>query len=581
MPSLSKNRFIVGILSLIVFGLFVGLLSEILVISGELPDWSIIKAGLSRNALPVNSAIYDQTGREIAELGGGLKRYVSLNEMPKRVIDAVLCAEDANFYEHWGVSLSGVFRAAISNLLGHGWLQGGSTITQQLVRNQFLSRQKTLARKVREVILAFAVERHFSKSEILELYMNSVYLGTGTFGFDAASRRYFGKPLSQITTAQAATLAALLQAPSRYSSKEGLSALTERKNLVLALMKKSGAIDSQEFANALKQSVRLNKIRYDAGSLGYLVNAVSKIVSRKFELSGLADRGLKISTSLTLLNQKKLERELDYLREIKIPQVEDGSDQQVAGVTVDSSTGAILAIIGGSEFKVTEFDRAQDMRRPVGRLFDVFAFALAFENGFGLSAAVGKMRGSENIVLRHPNGALLVPSSEEIFGVLGLGVGERFLKSLGATRVAQVWGQNLLSIAASPLEVAIAYSSLLNGGKVFDPFLVTEITDLGGAKIYRAPKIVGRPVMSAEAALSALTLARSQGYNSGKLLRVAVSDSGRNSWFVSAEGSVVTVAWHGTDGGGRVKAKTDEEVHRSYLYNLSQREKTGEVNVRY
>jgi penicillin-binding protein 1A len=555
-------------------------LSLALDLSRELPDWHQIEQRLSRKGLVADTLVIDRDGAEVVDITGGSRRYIQIDHFPRTLIAAVLSAEDREFYHHPGISISGIGRAALSNFRGSGWSQGASTITQQLVRNQFLSREKTIHRKIREIVLALAVERRFTKEQILEYYMNSVYLGAGTYGFESASRRYFGKSVSGLTLGESALLAALPQAPSRFASNANFALVLARQQSILELMERNGDITPENLALATAEAPKLARHRFDFGQWGYVANAVKGVLGRRYELDGPDRNGLRIYTSLEKNAQQRLFAKLQYLKEQHSKGSKAARSQQIAGVTIDSATGGILALIGGADFRLSEFDRARAMRRPVGRLIDAFAYALAVENGYALSASKMGSGGNRTIIFRHPGGAELVAESAQIIEKIGLRPAEMLLRKLGFPGTRQIWGQASVEVRASPLEIATAFAALLNGGSLSESHLITEIRDATGAVIYRRPDQTGVKVLTSEAALGALTMLRSQNYGNAGFLGVTMTDNGRNEWLVAAEGAHVTVIWRGSEKGESAPMRSLADAQRSFDAAVGFADKFGLTTAR-
>ena len=301
------------------FGALAGVLMiYLLVLYLTLPDVRL----LEKWKPPQASVVYDYKGRYYGDIGVQKRYYVTIDKIPKKVIQAFIAAEDRNFFKHFGVDIGAIFRAVIANLKAGRIVQGGSTITQQLAKNLFLTRERTLGRKIREALLAIKIERTFSKEKILELYLNQIYLGNGAYGVEAASRVYFGKHVEDLTLEEAALLAGLPKAPSRFNPFVNPDLAKTRRNYVLRRMFEEGYITREEYETAINKPVVVsesNKYRMS----DYALDMVKEYLMERYGDLALQG-GLKIYTTLDrdlqVLAVKSLKRGLERLARInRIP----------------------------------------------------------------------------------------------------------------------------------------------------------------------------------------------------------------------------------------------------------------------
>jgi len=328
--------------------------------------------------------IYSSEGILIAELYEENRTWVPLEVMPEHLIDAILCIEDDKFFDHPGVSFKGIGRALWANVQGKEIQQGGSTITMQLARNLFLSPEQSYKRKITEILLALEIEKHFTKEEILELYLNQIPLGSGTFGVEAASQIYFGKSVSEIDLNEAAVLAGLPQAPSLYSPYVDIEAATERRNLVLQRMTELGKISSIKARTTMALPVEVidyKPIGFKGFRAPYFSTYCLQELVHKYGSKEIYRGGLKIYSTLDLKLQ-------EYAEEC----VRWGVDAGISGyaycdqgalVCIENNKGYIRAMAGGYEYKQEDqFNRAWQAKRQPGSSFKIIVYTAAVDNGF-------------------------------------------------------------------------------------------------------------------------------------------------------------------------------------------------------
>ena len=333
------------------------------------------------------SQYFDDKGKLIYTTASEEQRVpVSLEKMPKHLQEAFISIEDARFYEHGGIDIRGTARALFVTLTG-GDVQGGSTITQQLAKNAFLSNERTITRKIKEAFIARQLEERYTKDEILEMYLNRIYFGQGTYGVETASLYYFGKHVEDIDLAEAATLAAIPKSPNYYNPIENPEASKERRDLVLDQMVKYGYISQAEAdtAKAEKIAVSVSETQNKKEYLSYFFDYCNEFIMDKFGADALYKGGLRIYTTINSDMQQAAVDALQYLPDYY---TDDNklTQPQVALVSLDPTTGYIKAMIGGRA--EDKFNRAIMAVRQPGSSFKPFVYLTAMNNGFTPASVV-------------------------------------------------------------------------------------------------------------------------------------------------------------------------------------------------
>lgn len=486
--------------------------------------------------------LYAVDGRFIGEVGLERRSVVTLDQMPRHVIDAFVITEDKRFYRHRGIDYVRVFGAVVANLKAGGFSEGFSTITMQLARNIFpaqlpsRSRAKSavdnLIRKFREAKVARRLEKRFSKEQILELYLNQIALGSGAYGVEAASQRYFGRSVGEITVSEAAMLAALPKAPSRYNPRRFPDRAIQRRNTILELMRRNGALSDADASVAKAYPLRL--FRAQRGGTGetapYFVEWVRAELERRFGRQ-VYENGLRVLTTLDLDMQDAAERSVErQLRAIEagtfgafkhITYEEylaraasgtlDGSGTnspylQASFVAIDPRTGAVRALVGGRDFEDSKFDRAVRALRQPGSTFKPLVYAAAIRSGRPTTyflddepIEVPQLDGSlwtpQNYDLtfegRTPLRRALIRSRNLPAIRLAMEIGEGSISELArefgiSTRVPPYPSIALGSADVYPLEMVASYSVFANLGWRTQPNPILRVETLDGRKLYEA-----------------------------------------------------------------------------------------------
>ncbi|MEJ2041555.1 MAG: transglycosylase domain-containing protein, partial [Desulfosarcinaceae bacterium] len=311
---------------------------------------------------------------------------VPLKEIPENLISALLTTEDRRFYQHRGIVLRAIARAVVKNLISGRYAEGASTLTQQLAKTLFLTPRKTLLRKLREAVMAIQLERRYTKDEILELYLNQIYLGSGAYGVASAAQVYFGKPLASLSLAECALIAGLPKAPSRYSPYVNPELARRRRDTVLDQMLRTGRIDARDHQRAVAEPIVLNKATSPSPSAPYFVDFIKTELENIVGADLLYKGGLTVRTTLShelqLAAEKAVSEGLDQLQARRRVQNLHGALPQGALVAIDVHSGAILSMVGGRDYSQSSFNRAASALRQPGSVMKPLIFAAAIEQGF-------------------------------------------------------------------------------------------------------------------------------------------------------------------------------------------------------
>ena len=343
--------------------------------------------------------VYDINNNVIAEFSVEKRAILPLSKIPVDMQNAVIAMEDQNFFRHWGISPRGIARALLRDVLHRRTAQGGSTLTQQLSKLIFLKPEKTIGRKIKEMVLALQIERNFSKQEILALYLNQIYFGNGVYGVQSASRLYFGKDVSEMTLGECALLTGLIPSPERFSPFNSPDKARQRRRLVLQRMREEGYVTAKEADDAANEPIPTEKSTLLSGHAAYFVEYVRQQLEPRYGTTQLWKGGMKIYTTLDLSMQVPAEDIMEkYLAkydqeaaknaaaapdEDKEAGVEKSSvSLQGAFLILDTRTGAIKAMIGGRNYRDSKFNRVTQAARQAGSTFKPFVWMSALMNGY-------------------------------------------------------------------------------------------------------------------------------------------------------------------------------------------------------
>ena len=336
----------------------------------------------------LSTKIYDINGQLITELYTEKRTWVPLSHIPVDLQNAVISIEDHRFFKHWGVVFPRIIRAAIDNIVKRKYVAGGSTITQQLAKLAFLTQEKTFRRKIKELILAFQLERNFSKQEILEMYLNQVYFGQGAYGVEQASMIYFSKHVNELTLAESAMLAGLIRYPSYYSPIKNPFRALKRREVVLERMHNLGYINEEEKLKAIAEPLSIEKSVISYSKAPYFVETVRLSLEQEFGPETIYKSGWKIFTTLDLQMQTTAEIVINQFltefdkRQFQLKKSTSLPEVQCALLAIEPKTGQIRAMIGGRDFKKSQFNRALQAYRQPGSAFKPIIYTAAIEKGY-------------------------------------------------------------------------------------------------------------------------------------------------------------------------------------------------------
>ena len=510
---------------------------------------------------------------------------VPLERISPHLVRAIVAIEDQRFYEHAGVDFVRVLGAAVNNLREGRRAQGGSTITQQLARQSFLSADKTLRRKLQEVVVAARLEGEFSKDEILRLYLNKVYFGDGLYGVEAASLGFFGKHAADLDVAEAAMLAGLVKSPSTYAPTISRERAVTRRNVVLQSMRDSGAIDRATYEKAREEGVELqDALRGEEAYGQYFKEEVRKQLVEKFGWQRVYQGGLRVYTTIDLDMQKLAEAEVQRgLADIEKRRAKrakkavdaDAAPLQAALVALDPATGEVRAMVGGRDFGQSHFNRAVQARRQPGSAFKPFVYAAAVERGYSpatlitnLSDPVLTIEGawvpedehldSDAITMRT---ALRTSSNRAAVRMLEqVGIPEtvKGAERLGVGSVPSVPSLALGSGEVTLLSMTSAYGAFANDGMLTTPFLIRRVETTEGEVLYEASTHAERAVSEATAFIMTTMMAdvinagtawqaRRVGFTLPAAGKTGTTNDYHDAWFVGYTPKLVTGVWLGYD----------------------------------
>lgn len=528
-------------------------------------------------AHPAGVRIVSADGTLITNRGDVAGKTLTLEEMPAYLPEAVIAIEDRRFWYHLGIDPFGLARAAVVNATAGGVVQGGSTLTQQLAKNLFLKPERTFERKVQEVILAVWLELRLTKREILELYLNRVYLGAGAYGVDAAAHRYFGKSATDITLAEAAILAGLLKAPGHYSPFLAPAAAEARAQLVIAALREQGYIDDRQASRALSEKVR--PVHDVAGGSGRYV--ADWVMDQLTSYVGALDEDIVVETTIDLHSQALAARALTATLDAEGPDRGVGQGAIVA-MTPD---GAVRALVGGRNYATSPFNRAVDAKRQPGSSFKPFVFLSALEAGnFPDSVRIDQpvsIRGwsPENytrkylgpVTLRSALALSLNTISAQLTAEVGAATVAATARRLGIRSDLQATPSIALGTSeVSLLEMTGAYATLANGGKGVIPHVIDRIRTEKGRVIYeRTGSGPGPVIHPAYVAMMNAMLADVMTTGTGKSAAIAgwqtagktgTSQDFRDAWFIGYTAKLVTGVWFGNDDNRPTKKATGSNI---------------------
>lgn len=564
----------------------------------------------------VSSQVFDSRGRLITTLHSDQNRLpIDINKVPQNLQNAFIAAEDNRFYEHIGIDPIGIFRAIFANLTNRGIAQGGSTITQQLAKNAFLSQEQTLKRKIQEAMLALEIEHKYSKKEILEMYMNQIYFGQGAYGIQTAAKTYFNKDVNELTLTQCAMLAGLPKSPNYYSPFNNLNEAKKRKNVVLDQMVKYGYVSAAEAEDAKNQDLGLSKSHQskEADEYASFIDYVSQQVAKKYGDDALYKEGLKIYTTMDVDKQHAAVRAMRNLPNNYTD--ENGLTQpQAAIVSIDPKTGHILAMVGGRG--QDSFNRASMAVRQPGSAFKPFVSLTALQHdmtpdttmddqpvtygSWSPKNAGGSYSGTMALsdALAHSVNTIAVQLADKV-GTKNIIANA---KKMGITTL-DAKDDNLamalggLTKGVTPLEMASAYGTFANKGVHVKPTAIVKILDRNGNVLEDASTLEKEEtktrVMSEREAYEMTTMLEGvidHGTGTAAAIgrpaagKTGTTDDNKDAWFVGYTPDIVTAVWIGDDTGshslGEIYGGTiPAEIWKDYMSSATSDESGGDFSA--
>jgi penicillin-binding protein 1A len=537
----------------------------------NLPDVRVL-----RNYVPTETSyIYDIKGQSLASIHGEANRkVVTLNEISPELKRAVLAIEDSHFYLHNGINPHSIGRAIVVNFHKGSVVEGASTVTMQLVKNLFLSRERSFNRKLTEAVLAIRVEQIFNKDEILEMYLNTIYWGHNNYGVQTAAETYFNKSASQLNLAEAAAMAGLIQAPEDYSPFTDYAETKRRQALVLYRMKELGWITATEEAAAREQPLFIGKpTAWQGSKLPYITEAVAAELNERFGRDTVLKGGMHVQTTVDYDFQKKAE---DIVKNAYQGLRRRGvRADQVALVAVDPRTHFVKALVGGVNYEKSQFNRALQARRQPGSSFKPFVYYAAFASGkytpYSIvdDSPVSYRDGSGYYSPQNYGGGFSGPISIRQALIQSRNVpAVKVGKSVGLDKVIEVCktlgiksplepvvSLPLGAIGVTPLEMAGAYATFASNGWHSEPTFIVRVTDSRGNVLLdntEPPKLVLDPW--ATASLTSVLQGVING-GTGKAASIGrpaagktgTTSSERDVWFVGYVPQMATAVWIGND----------------------------------
>ena len=526
----------------------------------DLPDPEAVIARTTRDPIVT---VLAADGTELARHGDDYGTAVTVADLPVYLPRAFLATEDRRFYDHAGIDPIGLARALTTNLMAGGIRQGGSTISQQLAKNLFLSPERTIRRKVQEVLLAFWLEQKLSKDQILGVYLNRIYLGSGTFGVDAAARKYFGRPAREVTLFQAAVLAGLPKAPSRYSPLASPEKSARRANQVLDNLVAAGWLD-----RAAAEAAKRDRVPVTTRAAGRNVRYFTDwAVARARALAGHPSEDITIHTTLVPAHQRAAERAYDSLRK----EADAAGAGQMAYVAMRPD-GAVTAMLGGASWSASTYNRAVHARRQPGSAFKPFIFVAGLEagltpdsiiddraitiEGWSPRNASGQHRGKMTLregAARSSN-SVAVALMEQV----GRGTVIQAARRFGISTPMEADPALALGVhEVTLLELTAAYGVLANGGMSVWPYAIKAITAADGRVLFRneagpRTRVVDPGVVKGMNDLLRAVVTWGTGKRAG-LDRIPVrgktgtTQNYRDAWFVGYTDDLVAGVWYGND----------------------------------
>ena len=558
----------------------------------DLPD----PVSLQTYKPPLTTKVFDRNDSLIYEFYVERRDPIPLDSIPSQLVDAFVAVEDERFYKHWGVSSHDIIRAFFMNLAAGRIVEGGSTITQQLARNMFLTFEQSLMRKIKEAVLAVHLEKMYAKEEILEMYLNQVYFGHGAYGVEAAAQRFFDKSLCKLELYELCLVAGLTRSPTHYSPYEHPERAKIRRNRFINALYTTGRIDEKTRDETVAAEIKLAPRKLPPNEAPYFVEEIRRYLERKYGSGLIYREGVYIYTTLDLKMQRVANKaveehllEIEHKKNLEVLKSDydtvtftDESPAppylQAALVTMDVHTGEVLALVGGRNFKQSSFDRAVQAKRQPGSSFKVFVYTAALDNGF----TPGDVEFDAPVLVRTGR-SLYAPANwdRKFYGPMTLREGLAQSRNLVAVRLTRYVGPEMVAeyayrmgissplkpvlsiglgaVEVTPIEMATAFCTLANQGYRVEPVFIRRIVCRDGEIIEEWFPQQGEQVLSPQTSFlvtsmmqSVINAGTARGIRRRGFTRVAAGKTGTtddftDGWFVGFTPEIACAVWVGFD----------------------------------
>lgn len=549
--------------------LFVSLIASIVIIAGcmtDLPKYEDLQPSIPDQT----SKIYDINNRLITTLYAEENReLIQFEDMPVNLRNAIVATEDKRFYQHHGIDIRSILRAMWANIRHGSIVEGGSTITQQYAKNVYFSPERKLDRKIKEAVIAYQLEKHFTKDKILEMYLNTIYFGGNAYGVEVASQNYFGKSAKDLNLQECALLAALIRSPNEYSPFGNIEIAKNRRNIVLQLMYDQDYITNQQMINAKTTPIELNPATKPITDAPYFVEYVKEYLMNKYTYEQIFKGGFEIYTTLDLDMQRAAEEAINEV-------LFEPTDPSAALVAIDPKNGYIKAMVGGSDFSKNKFNIAVHGKRQPGSTFKPFVLTTAIEQNITPSKTYNP---NGPIILENPGGPdwqvdnygnakygekmsvidATIHSVNVVYAQLTMEVGpENVAKTANNMGVLTPLESNpaigLGGIGGvSPLDMASSFSTLANNGTYYKPVSILKVKDSNENIIEEYQQEVKRPIRDSTAHMVTEILKRVITSGTGKRADIGRPAAGKtgttqeytDAWFVGYTPDLTASVWIG------------------------------------
>ncbi|MDY0152585.1 MAG: PBP1A family penicillin-binding protein [Candidatus Cloacimonas sp.] len=580
-----------GIACCVLIGIFVGALWFY---RDSLPPTS----ELHNFTLRSGSEVYDRNGKMVYLFAFEKRKLVSLKELPPYLIDALLVTEDKNFYHHFGIDIIGNIRAIVVDIIRMDFSQGASTITQQMARNMFLTLDKQVSRKMKELILALRIEREFSKDEILEIYFNKIFWGGQLHGVETAALFYFGKHARDLSLAESASLIGMIQRPNYYNPQKHPERLLERRNMILKKMLKARKITAEEYEIASAAEMKSDRSSMRQYASDYFIEHIRLYLERKYGTERLFEGGLKIYTTLDMELSAYADSVLnDYLSKAEkgygsgtrydgvAPNSVDINTRYLQGglVLMENSTGQVLSMIGGRNFVHSKFNRMTQAKRQSGSAIKPIYYTAAVERGYTPATIIKDaplhLKGSDEKAWNPQNFSrkyygftrmrTAITHSYNIWAVktvmdIGLPAVNDAFQRFGINAKAKDLSAALGAYEITPINLISAYTAFPNGGARTTPIFITKVEDMQGKVLERKSgnriKVCSPDVAYIMTSLlqsvttSGTGAAARNNYMWPVAGKTGTSNDHRDAWFIGFNKKYTLGIWNGFDHNATISA---------------------------